>query len=504
MFMFCVFSITALLAAEPEVLWSAVNSGGVYCSIEMDDLDGDSIPDVACGVNFWDGEPTLWAVSGADGGTIWTSSSHKGIYSNEGFMWFPDVDGDDMRDILMATPGGYEPPGRCLYLISGADGSTIWEWAACEIMPSYTGWGYSACVVDDMTGDGIPEAVGGFGTSGSSGTGLVACIDGSSGDSLWTRWMPDATEDLHSYIDADEDGFMDILVATGGNSYTANTASLISGADGSLLWQKDPGGDCMSLGLVEQPDTWPMAVFCTFNGKVACYDGGGTLQWDYDGSGMYMDVRGGSDVNSDGVGDVALAADNAGVICFSGADGSILWSYPSGSNTWSVTWVDPVIIEGIPVPCVAAGSVNGRAVTLINALTGEAVWEMPFTERVYNVSAVSMGLASPVVIAGLQDQESLPTHAWALASSTESGVPDEAEQAGVLRGVNPSSGSIRFTVTGANDAEVECFDLSGRMVFRGTYPGGGETHSSEALSPGVYLLRVSSGNSRETHRLTVI
>ncbi len=129
------------------------------------------------------------------------------------------------------------------------------------------------------------------------------------------------------------------------------------------------------------------------------------------------------------------------------------------------------------MPCVAAGSVNGRAVTLINAITGEALWEMPFTERVYNVSAISMGLASPVVIAGLQDQESLPTHAWALASSTESGVHDEAEQGGILRGVNPSSGSIRFTVTGESDAEVECFDLSGRMVFRGTYPGGGKpTH----------------------------
>lgn len=53
-------AVTALFAAEPEVLWSAVTSGGVYCSAEMGDLDGDSVPDVACGVNFWDGEPTLW------------------------------------------------------------------------------------------------------------------------------------------------------------------------------------------------------------------------------------------------------------------------------------------------------------------------------------------------------------------------------------------------------------------------------------------------------------
>ena len=338
----------SLLAAEPEVLWSAVTSGGVYCSAEMGDLDGDGVPDLACGVNFWDSEPTLWAVSGADGGTIWTSSSHKGIYQNEGFIGVPDVDDDGRMDLLVATPGGYDPPGRCLYLISGADGTTIWEWAACQIMPSYTGWGYSCCLLDDITADGVDECIGGFGTSGSANTGLVACIDGATGDSVWTRWIPDAAEALHQYVDCDNDGVNDVLLAVGGNSYTAETARLVSGADGTILWQKNPGGDCMSICTVQRTDTWPLAVFSTFSGTVACYDGGGSLQWDYDGSGMYLDVRGGPDVNGDGTGDVALAADNGGTVLLSGADGEILWTVPTGSNTWSVAWVDPVIIQGNP------------------------------------------------------------------------------------------------------------------------------------------------------------
>lgn len=493
-----------LSGAEPDVLWSSVTSGGVYCSTEMGDLNGDMVPDVACGVNSWDSDPTVWAVSGTDGSVIWTSSSHKGIYQNEGFTGVPDVNEDGMMELLMATPGGYAPPGRCLYLISGADGATLWEWAACEIMPSYTGWGYSCCLLDDITADGTDECIGGFGTSGSSGTGLVACINGATGDSIWTQWIPDAAEALHQYIDANADEVNDLLLAVGGNSYTAETARLVSGADGSTLWQKNPGGDCMSICLVERPDTWPSAVFCTFSGTVACYDAGGTPQWDYDGSGMYLDVRGGPDVNGDGIGDVALAADNGGAMCLSGSDGEVLWTVYTGSSTWSVAWVVPVILEGNPVPCVAAGSVNGKKVVLINALTGETVWEMSFPERVYSVSAAALEYQSPVVIAGLQDQQPLPDHAWALVSSSQTGIPPDEISGGIFSALNPARGSISFVLSGDEPADISCYELSGRLVFRRSCLPGTERLNSPSLPPGVYLLRVSSHSAEETHRLTVL
>ncbi len=438
----CVFIMTL---AEPDVLWSAVTSGGVYCSVDMGDLDGDGISDVACGVNFWDEEPTLWAVSGSDGSTIWTSSSHNGIYSNEGFKWFPDVNGDGKREILMATPGGYAPPGRTLYLISGADGSTIWEWAACEVMPSNTGWGYACAVLPDINGDNVSECLGGFGTSGSSNSGLVVCIDGATGDSVWTSWLPDAAEDVEAFTDVNNDGVDDVLLAIGGNNYADHRAMLLDGANGDILWQNDPGGDCMSIALADSPDTWPLAVFCTFNGLVECYDGGGTSVWSFAGSGTFMDVQGGPDVNGDGTGDIALAADDNGVMCLSGSDGSILWNYPSGADTWSVVWVDPVILQGEPVPCISAGSVNGRSVCLVNATNGELVWERSFTERVYNVSAVTLDYLSPVVVAGLQDQLSLPDHAWALASSTELGIA-EAPLSGIISLANPCTGAVSFKV----------------------------------------------------------
>lgn len=494
--------VLLLLSQLPQVLWSNVTSGGVYCSVDMGDLDGDGVGDIISGVNFWDSEPTLWALSGSDGSAIWTSDAHNGVYSDEGMCVFPDITGDGKNELLMATPGGYAPPGRTLRLVSGADGAVVWEWAACQVMPAYTGWGYSCAVMPDLTEDGIPEAAGGFGTSGSSNTGLLVCLDGATGDSLWTAWQPDAVESLASFIDLDGDGYGDLLAAIGGNSYTSETARLYSSSDGNLIWQADPGGDCMSVCTVDRSDTYPLAVFCTFNGRVACYQAGGTPEWGHEGSGMYMEVSGGADLNGDGTGEVALAADNGGAACLNGYDGTVLWTFPSGSNTWSVAWVDPVLINGQETPCIAAASVNGRSVSLVNALTGEPVWQIPFDERVYNVSVAVLDFQSPVVIAGLQDQEATPEHAWAIASSIELGVEEGFEpHLPALR--NPSAQWLCFSSPLGFAVDVSVFDLVGRLVLDG-HICPGESGIAHGLGAGCYLVRLESSQGVELRKMTVV
>lgn len=491
-----------LLSQLPQVLWTNVTSGGVYCSVDMGDLNGDGVNDVISGVNFWDEEPTLWALSGTDGSAIWTSDEHKGVYSDEGMCVFPDVTGDGRSELLMATPGGYAPPGRTLRLVSGGDGSVVWEWAACEIMPVYTGWGYSCAVLPDLTGDGIPEAAGGFGTSGSSNTGLLVCINGATGDSLWTAWQPDAVESLAPFADLDGDGYGDLLAAIGGNSYTTQTARLFSSFDGSLLWQAAPGGDCMSVSTVNRSDTYPLAVFCTFNGRVACYEAGGSPAWAHEGSGMYMEVQGGPDLNGDGTGEVALAADNAGAVCLNGDDGTLVWTFPSGANTWSVAWVDPVLLDGQETACMAAASVNGRSVSLVNALTGESVWQIPFDERVYNVSVAVLDYPSPVVVAGLQDQEATPEHAWAIASSIELGIVEGVEP--VLPPMrNPSAQGLVLATPLGYAVKVLVFDLSGRLRLEGSMDRG-ESVLPHELGTGCYLVRFETPYGVELRKMTVL
>ncbi|MBN2587161.1 MAG: PQQ-binding-like beta-propeller repeat protein [Candidatus Fermentibacteraceae bacterium] len=500
------FLLMVLAAGAPDTLWANVTSGGVYSTVEVGDLDGDGIPDVVSGVNFWDAQPTLWCISGADGATIWTSDQYKGIYQDEGLTGVQDLNGDGYRDILLATPGGYAPPGRCLILVSGYDGSLIWQWSAYETMPSGAGWGYSCCVMDDQTGDELPECIGGFGSTGSANTSAAACLDGTNGDILWTRTVSDAVEDVLAVPDVNQDGIQEVVLGIGGNSYTDYTIELLDGSDGSLIWSRMGGGDVMCVDALDREDTLPWVVSSSFDGEARCYDLGGALIWERDLGGMLLDVESGPDLNSDGISEVALAGDNAGTMCLDGATGNTLWSYPSGSNTWSVAWTDSVYTGGVFVPCIAGGSVNGYRITLNDAVTGDLLWEQSFTERVYNVSSFILDGVSPssIVFAGLQDQQPQPFHAWAFLSSVETTVGEGQVQAyggRMLRG-NPVSGIALLTPP---EGEWECcvYDLSGRLVWTDMIKGVTSIDVS-AWSAGCYLLVASRGDIDIRESLTVI
>ncbi|MBD3370402.1 PQQ-binding-like beta-propeller repeat protein, partial [Candidatus Fermentibacteria bacterium] len=490
--------LIAVLSAAPDTLWSNVTSGGVYSSVPLEDLNGDGTHDVVCGVNFWDSEPTLWAISGATGDTIWTSDQCKGIYQDEGLTALPDIDGDGKMDILVATPGGYDPPGRSLLVVSGATGQIVWQWSAYQHMPGGTGWGYSCCTVDDWTEDGIQEVVGGFGTTGSAGTGCAACLDGSSGDSLWTYSAIDAVEDVMAVPDVTGDGYAEVCLGIGGNSYADDTMVLLDGVTGTPLWESSGNGDVMCLTLVDRPDTTPLLVSCTFNGYVTALDQAGGPVWFVETfSTMLLDIESGPDVDGDGVQDLALAGDDDGTYCLSGVDGDNIWAYPTGASTWSTVWAESVLVDGEPTACVFSGSVNDRKVSLLDAIDGTLVWEESFTERVYNVSVSPSldGLPSPTLLVGLQDQQPLSTHAWAFSSSLETSCPEEpecpVEHSGDLWVANPVYGeSLRLTVPFEARCRVSLYDLTGRVVLRETAIGPRVELEAPGLGAGIYMLGV--------------
>lgn len=500
--------LSVMVAAAPDTLWSNVTSGGVYASAGLPDVSGDGVADVVCGVNFWDDQPTLWAMSGADGDTLWTTDQCKGIYQDEGLMAAPDADGDGFADVLLATPGGYDPPGRSLIMVSGSDGEIVWQWSAYQSVPGGTGWGYCCDLMEDWTGDGYPEAVGGFGTSGSAGTALAACLDGATGDTLWTVWADDAVEDIMAVPDASGDEVEEVCLGIGGNSYTGSTLVLCDGATGATLWSADGGGDVMGLGLIDRQDTTPLIVTSTWDGQSRAFDLGGTEQWaNASIGGWLLDVAGGPDLNADGVSEVALAGDDGGTICLDGATGEVLWSYPTGSNTWSVAWAESVWTGGEAVPCIAGGAVNGRRVTLVDATTGGLVWEQPFSERVYNVNVIPAlpgSAPSPVVMAGLQDQEPQPHHAWALATSIETGVSGGPAAGPEVLGVsNPCRGAMTVRPPAAGSV-VSVYDLSGRRMVRRTVDG--ETVIDVGgWAAGCYLVRAETpGGITSARSVTVL
>ena len=262
----------------------------------------------------------------------------------------------------------------------------------------------------------------------------------------------------------------------------------------------------MCVTAVDREDTVPWMVSSSFSGEVQCYTLGGDSLWARVISGMLLDVEGGPDINGDGIAEIAVAGDNSGTICLDGATGATLWSYATGSNTWSVAWADSVFTGGSWVPCIVGGSVNGRKITLVDALSGDLIWEQPFTERVYNVSAICMETVSlsPIVLAGLQDQQSQPYHAWAFLSSdgTSCGETPPDGFAGSIVRQNPLEGVMVLTPP---QGEWNCgvYDLSGRLVWSGILSGE-ETVDVSSWNSGVFFVLLSNDSVELKKTVTIL
>ncbi len=488
-----VLVILAALASSPVTLWTAIGNGGVYACVTPGDVNSDGIPDIVAGLYYSDDEPTLQAVSGIDGSIIWTSDTCKGIYQDEGLAATGDLDGDGVNDVLLATPGGTDPPGRCLIAVSGASGDIIWQWSCFLHGPNH-GWGYGACSLADITGDGVPEAVGAFGGNSSNRNGTVVCIDGALGDSLWTAGgFQDSAEDVNPYPDVDGDGKDEVIVGVGGNSIAANQVWLLSGGDGSAIWSADVDGDAMCVSTVDRPDTFPGILACTFNGRIACLDQAGSMLWSSAQGGMLIDIEGGPDLDGDGFGEVALASDDLGVRCLDGSDGSVLWTYPSGSNTWSATWADSIHMGDMYVACIAAGSVNGRRAVLVDASTGQEIWQQPFGERVYGVSVVPSldSRLSQTVMVCLQDQTATPMHLIALATPDIGAAPDGPATEGLRIVCNPCFGAVAYSLP-PGTWTCRLRDLSGRTAATFRSDGDAGVFGLDGLPPGVYLFEAEA------------
>ena len=171
-----------------------------------------------------------------------------------------DVKGDGVPDFIVGAyrtdPGGKTDAGSA-YVYSGANGILLYQKHGESTGDNF---GTSVGMAGDVNGDGRADfIVGAFGTDpgGKSGAGSAYIYSGFNGNLLYKRHgaaTGDALGDSVSTAgDVNGDGRADFIVGapfvtTGGKS-TAGSAYVYSGADGSLLYQKEGGAAGDNLGI---------------------------------------------------------------------------------------------------------------------------------------------------------------------------------------------------------------------------------------------------------------
>lgn len=168
----------------------ALASSGL-CVVPVGDIDDDTIPDVACGTSGG----SVLALSGVDGGTIWTMSTG-------GMVWdlslLPDVDNSGHPELL--------PSGVAMYsfgCLDAASGNVLWSTPAVDQI-------FVSVAIPDINGDSIWDVVGGTGYTSS----MLYTLDGLSGSVIWQYSIGSPVESAYWIDDIDGNEFTDILVGT--------------------------------------------------------------------------------------------------------------------------------------------------------------------------------------------------------------------------------------------------------------------------------------------------
>lgn len=517
--------------AAGEPVWFADGIENVVTVLAGPDLTGDGRPEAI--MESYDagasGAPSaaFFGNSHGLGVRLWSAGEGtSGGYGDQCLALGDDLDGDDRGDLIRGTAWG----GRRVEVRSSILGSLLWSYDTQA--DDGGGWVYAVAAMPDVSGDGIAEVLAGAGTDGDPFTGArqLYCFDGATGAVRFRQYSPDAFLSVAWIEDINGDGVPEALGGAGGN-FADDRVYCLSGAStgsGQVLWTAATGGSVWSLTTIDDVngDGIDDVIAGTWAPRVVCLDGAtGAELWSHTTAGEIIRVVALPDVTGDGQADVAVAELSNFFRVLDGATGDVHWFHTTTANVWSVDWIPD--IDGDGVPEILSGD-QADHVRCVSGADGSLVWLTNVGALVFSVRAIPdvTGNGTWDVLAGTQDLGGPGEgRIWCL----EGGVPDPAdldpeENVGstdvAIRGVhpNPMRDWVTFSVSAGAEARGELglalFDAGGRRVRsleQAIAPGelhviwDGRDDAGHALASGVYYYRIEGLSTGATRgRITLL
>lgn len=297
--------------------YQTADSGWVYSLAEVADITGDGVSEIVFGAGSDNDRVTL--VDGASTGAataLWQYFAGDAVTTVRSIG---DVNGDGHDDVLAAA-------GEDIDLLLCLDGATtnpnghlLWSYDPSAPL-------YAAGVLPDITGDGIAEALAVLWVGDGS---AVRCVDGSDGTFIWeSSDVNDAGMMVDILADVTDDGYDEIIVASWENAVT-----VLDGLTGELVWKT-------TVGTTNGGDVWTARAI--------------------------------DDLDGDDFEDVIAGSFDTNVYAMSGVDGAVLWTYPTGNRVYSVYPASDLNGDGLSEVAVGTQNLSGSSLEVVHVLDGGA------------------------------------------------------------------------------------------------------------------------------------
>lgn len=308
-----------------QILWEReIYSGNIYQQSALtliEDINEDGYKDVIVGTTG--GDRSIVALSGRTGEILWKYQTN--VYGGGGWVYAVDTpfdyNGDDFPDVLAVSGDDGQNTGpRRVHCLNGKTGSPIWE--------SFLGAaGFAVIGVEDFTGDGIPDVIAG-GDDPATSNGRVVGISGSNGGIQWTFPVSGISVFAVEVLDdISGDGIPDVIAGTfNGNYY------LLNPVNGSVIHQNSLGNNLINkfIRIDDVNGDGYADIMPGKSGSVAMIISGydGSQIWTKTLSDQSWNVARIPDVSGDNINDVVVGTlyQNNRVYFLDGTDGTDLFS----------------------------------------------------------------------------------------------------------------------------------------------------------------------------------
>lgn len=334
-----------------QLLWSYQVTEGYDPSpkamLNIGDINGDGVGEViACIENN-----NVMCLNGNSDGTadvMWVREIYSGnVYQQNAIDEIDDIDQDGVKDFIVGTTGG----DRSITCISSKSGAVIWKFYTNVVGDG--GWVYQVYSQKDFNGDGIKDALAAAGDDAQdNGPKCVFLIDGSNGEEIWRSTFTGPAFSVIGVEDFTGDGLFDVVGGASNGNETQGKVYGIDGSNGLAQWNMTTNGSSVwalaQLGDING-DQIPDIMAGDFSGYYYFLDAsnGNELESGGIGNNLVLRFLTPGDITGDGFNDILIASSSTTAYLIDGFSSDAVWYSQLDDKAWNLAVANDLNMDGI-------------------------------------------------------------------------------------------------------------------------------------------------------------